>query len=48
VKQSLAPVLKANDVALLGQHLKEVAEKSLPKSLVEKIKKPSNPPAPPR
>ena len=29
VKQSLAPVLSANEVALLGQHLKEVAEKPL-------------------
>lgn len=29
VKQSLAPVLSANEVALLGQHLKEVAEQPL-------------------
>ena len=51
VKQSLTPVtpvLSADEVALLGQHLKEVAEKPLPKSLLDKIKKPSNPPAPPR
>ena len=29
VKQSLAPVLSANEVSLLGQHFKEVAEKPL-------------------
>ena len=57
VKQRLTPVLSANEVALLGQHLKEVAEKSLmppglekklPKSLLDKLPMPSNPPAPPR
>ena len=40
VKQSLAPVLNANDMALLGQHLKEDAEQPLRmQALSESIKK---------
>lgn len=40
VKQSLAPVLNANEVALLGQHLKEVAEQPVRmKALDESIQK---------
>ena len=56
VKQSLAPVLNANDMAFLEQHLKEVAGKTmtlqtlndLHKRAEDMKSKASNPPAPPR
>ena len=57
VKQSLAPVLNANDLALLEQHMKEVADQAskmqanseaLRKKVEDLKKRPSNPPAPPR
>ena len=57
VKQSLAPVLNAKEMAHLGQHLKEVAEiplklqalnELLQKRSEELKRKASNPPAPPR
>ena len=57
VKQSLALVLNANDLALLEQHMKEVADQAskmqahseaLKKKVEDLKKRPSNPPAPPR